>query len=187
MNLLDIATIVTAFLPYIIFTVSIVKFNAKQNGASYVLWTVLDSIMLACVYFQHKNITLYSTITIGTAMVMLTLLIKKQFEYKLFEFFITILIGICLFVFFKSGLYFATIATTVAVNLAAIPQIIDTWKKPKETPTIGYLLLATSGVLSAIKADAWTVPDRLPSINCAIFCFGIALLSMRRKKPFYTT
>ena len=185
MSLLDAAILTAGSLPYVLFATAILKHGATQNGASYVLWVFLDAIFLACMIVQHGNCLQYLAITIGTAAVAIILILKKQFEYGWREFRVTLMVIACIAIFFFGGARIATIATALSIDIAGIPQVRDTWKNPRKTPTLGYLVLSLSGVLATCAVKSWAIQDCLAPINCAVFCFIIALLSMRRPKGFY--
>ena len=185
MRLIEFATVITGAIPYLLLIVGISKGTIKQSFATWMLWLILDVTVLKGIIDQHGNALLFWIFASGTLLVTLFLIIKKQFSWGRFESFVGVLVMICILVYIKSGPYTATIATTIALDIAGIPQIIETYKRPKTTPTVSYLFFTISSVLSVYGANAYTVQDMLPQTNAAVFCFIITLLSIRKPKSFY--
>ena len=69
----------------------------------------------------------------------------------------------------------------IALDIAGIPQLIATYKKPKETSTIAYLLFTLSSLLAVIETEIWTHEDSTPQINAMLYCLLVMVLSMRKK------
>ncbi len=93
-----------------------------------------------------------------------------------------LLAGICTLIFMYAEPYYSTIAGTVAINIASVPQVVSTIKKPEHTPPGPYLLFAISALLAIIAAPAWTVGDRLFPVSAFLFCMLIFSLALRRKR-----
>ena len=179
-KLLQIIIALTGIVPYILLVRGIIKGNDKVSFATWLLWLALDCIMLREIIVQNGNPLLYTVFTIGTFIVAVTLIVKKQFSWGEFESFISALVAVCIVVHFASGPYIATIATATALSIAGIPQIVKTYRNPSYTPTVVYLLFAISSFVSVTQNNIWTVPEKLPPINSMIFCVIVTLLSLRK-------
>ena len=182
MSLLEIATAITGSIPYFLHSKGIVKGTVKQSFATWILWLALDAIILRGIIAQHGNPILFSVFTLGTLIVVIFLIATKQFAWGWFESLIAGLVLVCVSIYFFSGPYNATIATTIALDIAGIHQAIDTYKNPQLTSTKAYLLSAISALFSILAVSAWTVPDRLPQTNALCYCMIIVLLSLRKTK-----
>lgn len=187
MSILEIVTVITGLVPYALLVIGILKGTVKQSFATWILWLALDGIVLRGIIVQHGSPILFSVFTFGTLIVTIVLIVKKQFAWGKFESFVAFLVGVCIAIYLTSGAYMATIATTAALSIAGIPQVIDTYKNPHQTSTTAYLLFTISSLLAIIGADAWTVPDRLPQTNSFGFCIIIMLLSLKKKNNFATS
>jgi hypothetical protein len=181
MKVIEIAIIFTGILPYILLVIAILNGSVKQNFATWILWLALDCIMLRGIIVQNGSPILYSVFTFGTLAVTIVIVIKKQISWSKFESFVSLLVLLCMTVYVTSGAYTATIATTVALFIAGIPQIVDTYRNPHTASTSAYLFFTTSSFLSLIENQKWTVPDKLPQINSMVFCVIVMLLSLRKK------
>ena len=87
--LLLICIIVTAIIPYFQLCIGIAKDKVKQNFATWLLWLILDSVVLMGIIAQHGDIALFSVFTAGTFAVTAVLIIKQQFSWKWFETLVT--------------------------------------------------------------------------------------------------
>ena len=182
MRLIVIASIVTGVIPYILLTKGVLKGTIKQNFATWILWLILDSIVLKGTFEQHGNVILFSVFTAGTFVVTMILAFKKQFlEWRWFETYVAMMTAVCIGIYFSSGPYVATIASTIALAIAAIPQIVDTYTHPETSPTIANLFFAASSGFSIIGAKDWTVQERLPQTQAFCIIAIIVLLSIRKK------
>ena len=73
------------------------------------------------------------------------------------------------------------IASSLAVVMASIPQMVDTYKKPESTPTMAYVIFTIGNVISLIGGKSWTIEERFYPA-CSIFlCVVIVVLSLRKK------
>ncbi|MCX6753028.1 MAG: hypothetical protein NTW62_01615 [Candidatus Nomurabacteria bacterium] len=185
MKIIQILVVVTGLLPYLLISIGIIKGTVKQSFATWLLWLLLDFVMLAGILKQNGNILLYSVFTFGTLIVTLLLVFKKQFSWGKFESCVSLLVAICAWIYLSNdNAYVTTFSTVIALNIAAIPQIIDTLKRPHLTSTTANFLFATSSLLSISIAEKWTMKDLLPQINAMVFCSLIAVLSMRKVDLF---
>ena len=180
MKLIDLVTVVTGILPYILLISGILNGKIKQSFATWVLWCILDIIVVWEVVTQHGNYLLYSVFALGTLLTAISLIYKKIFSWGRFETFISILVTLCIAVIIICGSHYGIIFTTTALNIAGIPQLKDTFQNPKSTSKTAYLLFALSGMLSTIGAESWSVEERLPSMSAMIYCLLILLFSLRR-------
>jgi hypothetical protein len=180
MKTIDIATVITSLIPYVMLIVGVAKDKIKQSFATWFLWLILDVVTLIGIVAQHGNYLLLAVFSGGTICVTLLLIYKKQFSWGLFETFVGILVAMCILILLTAGPYVATIAGTTALAAAGIPQLIATFKDPKSTPSIAYFLFGASSLLSVIGASGWTVQDRLFPMFSTIYCFIVMLLSLRK-------
>lgn len=180
MKSIDILTIILGLIPYVLISIGVIKGSVKQSFATWLLWFILDVIVLFGVFDQDGNPYLFSAFALGTGIVTILLVVKKQVSWSSFETYISWMVTVCIIVYLLAGPHLAIIATVLALNIAGIPQVIATFKDPKATPTIAYSLFAISALLSAISAKAWTVEDMLPAISTLIYASTVAILSLRK-------
>lgn len=177
----DLPIIVIGFIPYLLLSYGIAKNTVKQSLSTWMLWLTLDVIVVSALIAQKGNYIVFAVFTVGTLLVNIFLFAKKQFKWEGFDTIVTILVFVCIIIFYVSGPYGATIATTIALTVAGLPQVKSTWEEPEKTPTLPYFLFAITSLLSVIGAKEWSVPERLPQMSSVIFTTIIIILSLRRK------
>lgn len=158
------------------------KDQIRQNFVTYFLWGLLDAIVFVTILLQGGNIWLPLGYTIGSLIVAVFLLIKKQFSWTWVETLVVVLIAICLFIWWKEGARAATIASVAALGIASVPQIVETWKDPDATPTKIFFVFTLAGLLSFIGGASWTIEDKLYPGTAFILSLSIALISTRKTK-----
>jgi len=166
--------------PYIPICIGIYMGKVKQNFASWVLWTMLDAIATFAAFLQNGNYKLQAGFTIGSIAVILFLAAKTKLIWTKFETIVSLLVLICLCVWYFIGNDAGIISSVIALIIAGIPQALSTLKKPSDTPTIPFLLFSLGGLFSFLGGKEWTIKERLFSGETVIFCFLIALLSMKK-------
>ena len=81
MKLLELLTTITGLLPYALLIQGILKGTVKQSFATWILWLALDVIMVYGTISQKGNPLLYSVFTLGTCIVTILLIVKKQYTW----------------------------------------------------------------------------------------------------------
>ncbi len=159
----------------------ILKGEIKQSFATWFLWAVLDAIIFTSILFQHGNIWLPIAYTLGSTLITIALLYKKQFSWGKFETFVCVLVIICLIAWFIGGAYIATIAGTVAVIIAGLPLFMEIIKDPQRGSPSIWIMFSIANILSFLGGNAWTIEERLYPGATAIFCLLIVFASLRKK------
>lgn len=167
-------------LPYVLLFHGILRRGVKQCLSTFMLWLALDVVILTALIQQNGNYLVYVVFTIGTLFVNIALILKKQFEWDYFDIFVVVLVFICIRIFYVSGPYGATIATTTALTIAALPQLRSTWREPEKTPTLPYFLFFLASLLAVILAKEWSVPERLPQTSSMLFSLIMVIISLRK-------
>lgn len=167
--------------PYIPICIGIYRGKVKQNFASWMLWTMLDAIATTAAFLQNGNYKLQAGFTLGSVAVTIFLIVKKQVKWTKFETLVSFLVLVCLCVWYFVGNNAGIIASIIGLIVAGIPQVKSTLKKPSETPTIPFLLFSLGGLFSFLGGIDWSIKERLFSGETVIFCFLIALLSLRKR------
>lgn len=161
--------------------VGIWKNKIIQSFSTWVLWASLDIIATASIIAQNGNFWLPLGYSIGATTVALILVIKKQFSWTRFETFVLFLVLICLLVWSQTDSRSATISSVTALFIASLPQVKETFKFPKNTPTGIYLVFCLANTLSLFGSDSWTVENKLYSFSALVICLILTLLSIRKK------
>lgn len=98
---------------------------------------------------------------------------------------VSIIVGLCLvawcvIVWWYDNPWLATVLSTTGVVLGGLPQLRDSWRRPKESPWLIYIGYTFVNVMSTVGGKGWTVEERLYPGACTILCGIIVLASMRR-------
>jgi hypothetical protein len=156
------------------------KGNIKQSFASYGLWSLLDFIAAYAIFKQDGNFWLPFLYAIGAGLAAMSLLFKKCFSWGLMEWLVLTLVGMCMYVQYTSGEFYAMILSVASLAIASIPQIIDTWRKPGDTPTRIYMVFCFANLLSLLGAKSFELEQILYAITALIICVLIVLFSIRK-------
>src|ERR1035437_856764 len=135
MDLLQLVAGIIGIVASIPLLFGIYKNKVELNFAAFMLWALLDAIAAITIILQHGNYKLVLGYAFSASIVAISLAIKKQVKWSWIETLTTGLVVICLFIWYKSGDKAGTIVSSLAVIIASIPQIIETFLKPEKTPT----------------------------------------------------
>lgn len=167
------------FITYCILFVKILRSKAAQNFVAFMLWAMLSIILTIAVVIEAGNFWLSLGNVLGETAIAVLLISKKQVSWTLIEVFTSILVIVCLVIWFSVGEKAAIVATSLATLTASIPQMVSTYKKPSETPTGIYLAFVGANLLSLYAGRAWTIEERFYPATAVLICLLIALFSIR--------
>lgn len=163
--------------------IGIYRNKIEQSFAAFMLWGLLDIIAAVSTIFQKGNYMLPLGYALTATTIAILLAIKKQINWSRVETITSIMVMICLVLWYINGDKIGTIASSLAVVIAAIPQGVDTFKKPESTPTGIYLLFVLANLLSFIGGKSWSIEERFYS-GCVVFLtIVLVIFSMRKTKP----
>lgn len=168
------------FLIHIPLLIGIWKGSVKQSFASYGLWSLLDFIAAYAIYHQGGNFWLSFLFAIGAGLASLSLLAKKCFTWGNTESVVLGLVIVCVYIQYTAGEFYAMIASVGSLTLASIPQTINTYRKPEETPTFVYVVFTIASLLSLLGAKNFALEQILYPASASLMCITIMVLSMRK-------
>ena len=181
MEFLKILGGVVGLVSYAILIVALFKTKTEQSFAAFLLWAMLDLIATITMIIQGGNFWLALSNVIGSTTIFIILIFKKQVSWSWVETMTAVLVAVCLVVWATAGERAGIIASSLAVVMASIPQMVDTYKKPESTPTLAYFIFTIGNVISLIGGKGWTIEERFYPA-CSIFlCVVIVVLSLRKK------
>lgn len=158
----------------------ILKGTVEQNFAAFLLWALLDIIAATTTILQDGNYALPLAYACSASIVTICLALKKQISWTWIESATAFLVLVCLFVWYMIGPKAGTIASSLAVIIASVPQGVHTWKRPESTPTRVYFLFLVANALSLFAGKAWTVEERLYAGCTTFLCAVLILFSLRK-------
>ena len=174
-------SVLVAVLTYILLIKGLLKEKMEQSFATWLLWMLLDGIATLSIIFQHGNWALVTLYTMGGLTVSCILLYKKQFSWTWFETMVASLVAICLVVWYFSGSWMATIASTTAMAISSVPQFLESWRNPAKAgkPIVwgGYTL---ANILAFFGGKDWSIEERFYPGVCIVLCTVLTILALRR-------
>ena len=165
---------------YVPLIIGIVRNKIGQSFVAFTLWAMLDIIATITTIIADGNYWLPLSNAIGASTVAILLAIKKQVSWTWVETITAILVFVCLVLWYVVGEDAGIVSSSLAVVIASIPQMVDTYKNPWATPTTIYLVFLFANILSLLAGKSWTIEERFYPA-CAVFlCLVIAAFSMRK-------
>lgn len=180
MNALEILSGVITIPVYLLLFHHLKKGNTKENLLSWILWVILDVIVLESVISKHGNFILQLSYVIGGTCIVITIFKSSERTWDLFKLGVVLLVGVCIYLREKSGPSAATVMGTIAVLIAGVPEIIDAYKKPEDTSFLVWLGFMLACVISIFAGKDWSIEERCYPTCCSVLCFVIAALSSRK-------
>lgn len=172
---------IIAIIAYIPLIAGIVRNKVEQSFAAFLLWTLLDSIATITTFLEHGNYWLPFSNVVGTITVTLLLVTRRQVSWSWIETMTVLLVIICLTIWYYAGEQAGIIASSLAVVVASVPQMVDTFKKPSATPVLSYIIFFTANTISFYAGRSWTIEERFYA-GCSMFlCVVIIVFALRRK------
>ncbi len=173
---------VIGMLAYAFLINGVMRLKVKQSFVSFLLWAMLDTIATVTTIFEGGNYWLPLSNALGGIIVSILLAIKKQISFSWVEALTAVLVIICLIVWHFSGTKAGIISSSLAVVIASIPQMVETYETPSKTPTGVYIIFLTANIISFVAGKDWTIQERFYS-GCTVFlCLVIVLFSIRNFK-----
>jgi hypothetical protein len=168
---------------YIFLIIGILKPNMEQSFAAFLLWGMLDTIAMITSIIEHGNFWLPLSNSVGATIVAVVLVAKKQVVWTLVESLTAALVIICLIIWAIAGEMAGLIASSLAVLIASVPQMADTYKKPWATPTLAYAIFLFADALSIFAGKAWIVEEIFYAVIGTILSLVILVFSMKKTQP----
>ncbi len=170
-----------AILAFIILGHGISQSKITQNILTWGLWAILDMVAFVSVLVQGGNSLLIAIFVLGNASI--TVLIYSTggvITWTWFEKTILLLIALCMMIWYLSGPQGATIASTIAVCLAGVPQLKDVAKNPNTAPLSLWVLSFLANGITTAGGKNWSIEERLYPAASTAYCLILVLLTLRR-------
>ncbi len=170
---------------YIFLCHLILKGGVVQNFTSWILWAILDIILAAAVISQGGNWPFIVTYILGCLTVASVVYKTSIIKWTWYEYSVTFLVILCMMVWAVSGAKIATIAGTIAVIIAGIPQLIDVWRKPEKNSIFIYCGFFIGNIFSTAAGKDWSIEERFYPVSMVICCFFFMIGISRKYFPSY--
>ncbi|MDO8729549.1 MAG: hypothetical protein Q7K26_06775 [bacterium] len=172
-----------ALLSGVIIMVTLTAFGLKlfqspipQNLTTWVMWAILNALLLrASISAGNKQSWMLSAgATLGVVFITLILLSNGEWHWGMVETISVIGATVTTVIWKSLGPKRGVIAIVVAMNVAGLPNMYDTYLAPNPEGWWLWAGLALACLLAGIGAEKWTVQDRLfPVVN---FFFNLTML-----------
>ena len=180
---LNYAAAVLAISMYIPLCIGILKGGVRQNLVTFILWGLFDAIAAIAAFLEGGNWQLPAFYVTGCLAVIATIWRTKTFSIGWVEYFFGGLVLICAVVWFFMSNEAAIVVATLALLLASVPQLKDTWLRPHEAPIWIYLGFTTANILSTLAGKDWSIAERLYPASCSLATIAFVLLAARKLLP----
>jgi len=182
MNYLQPISGVIGLVAYALLISALLKSKTRQSFAAFLLWAMLDIIATITTIIEGGNYWLALSNAIGSSVITLLLVSKKQVSWTWVESMTACLVVGCLIVWFTTGEQAGIVASSVAVVIASIPQMVETFKKPEYTPILPYAVFLGANIVSLMGGKEWTIEERFYQC-CSIFlCVVIVAFALRKRR-----
>ena len=173
---------IVAFLAYIPLAFGIFRDTAKQSFAAFLLWAMLDTIAVVTTWIEQGHHWLALGNVIGSTVITVLLIVKKQVSWSRIESITALLVIICLAIWYSMGETAGIIASSLAVLIASFPQMVETYRNPSGTPQTAYMIFLCGNILSLFAGREWTIEERFYAACSTFLCAVILLLSTGKEK-----
>jgi hypothetical protein len=175
-SILKIAGGALALLLFIPLIRAILKEGAQgQSCATWFLWGLLDTVLTISVIEQHGNFYLPLGFAIGDVSLVILLLLKNKFRWRLFETVILLLVIGCFVGWKLAGPKIATVSATLGICVAGIPGLVEMLKHPQRAIGNIWAWYVVANLLSFFGGSAMTIEERFaPGVFaiCAVIMFA---------------
>ena len=158
----------------------------KQNPTTWILWATLDTISAVSIMYRDGSWLLPFAYSCGSIITCVFILKSKNpFSWTWFETTVTTFVLVCLIVWGTSGARVATIASSLALCGAGIPQLVDFIKRPWENSILVYFFCTVANVLVILGGKDWSVEERFYPTTAAIYTTLVVIATSQKffRKP----
>lgn len=132
-----------------------------QSMASWLLWGLLDTILIVSLIEQHGNFWIVVGFAIGDFLIAGALAFQKRFAWGKFESVVLFLVVMCMVGWQISGPRLATVFAIVAVCIAGVPGFVSLKKSPDQQTANIWFGYSMANLLSFFGGTAMTLEQRL--------------------------
>lgn len=158
--------------------------HSTQNFLTWILWAMLDGVVTITLYLQGGNFLLVGFYVVGSSVV--AWFVYKAggvSEWTWFESLIVALVIVCVIIRQLSGDYWASIAGTLAIITAGIPQLRDAYRTPEKMSFAAYVGFLFANGFSTLGGKEWSVPERFYPAMCTVYTLVfLGVIALRRRK-----
>ncbi len=186
---------IVAAVTYIFLCIGIVM-GTPQSFSTWILWAFIDVIAAISIASKGGSFLLPTVYAAGSTLIFVAILVKfRKFEWTWFETMIAGLVVICLAIYGVFGGTFGTIAATISVGIAGVPQFGEFWSKPEKNSWQVFMVYSgflASNILTTLGGKNVSIQEIYYPLYCTVMCIsivyaigrGIALKGKFSQEPF---
>lgn len=183
MEYLTIIGGVIGFLLFFPLCKKILNKTVTQNPLTFFLWALLDVIFAYAAYCEDGNYLQPVIFAVGGFITVGCIVRAKGIlKWTWFESLVTAMAFLCIVIWQHTGSnVVAATASLVALIIASIPQVLDTWENPKKTPTLIYAGYVVSSLLATLGGKEISVVEIGYQFSGFVLSLIITCFSLRKK------
>ncbi|MHB8860539.1 MAG: hypothetical protein ACYC48_02270 [Minisyncoccota bacterium] len=156
--------------------------GVEQNPLTFFLWAILDAVAARAIYLANGNYLQALLYCVGgLAVVACALAAGNRLRWTWFETFVTFLVLLCIVIWTRTNDTTAALASIIALFIASIPQMEDTWTEPSKTPTLIYFGYTAANFLAALGGKELSIVEVGYPVSALLVCATIFSLSLRKE------
>ncbi len=155
-----------------------------STPASWLMWTILDSLLLVTTLANAKPGWLPGAWTLGAGSVTVALIARGKWLWSYKETISAMGAAIATYIWFSYGAMLGLVAGIVAMNTAGIPNFIDQWRNPIRGtwPVWGFTIVAC---FCTLLGSDWSFSGVILAVS-SMFFNSILLCIVLFRKPTAT-
>lgn len=149
--------------------------------ASWLMWTVLDAILLVTTIASGKAPWLPLGWTIGATLVTIACFVRGTWTWSYKETISAIGSGISIYLSYKWGHFAGLLGAIFAMNIAGIPITVDMWRNPVRESTPVWVFTVVACLFTLLGSD-WSKAGIVLALSSMAYNGAMAIIA-RFKNP----
>lgn len=159
----------------------IIEKKFAQNPLTFALWSMLDGIAAGAALLADGNwLQAFLFMIGGLAILTCTVVAKNPLNWTWFENLILALVILSVGIWVSTTNELAVLASVIALTIASVPQIVDTWRNPIKTPSVIYFGYVVSNLLATLGGKEFSVVEVAYPVGGFVICAIIFVFSLRK-------
>ena len=175
---------IIALIAFIPLFIDIESGGVRLNLATWLIWTVVDTILLLAIISAHGSaLFLSSAFVLGDIIVVCMICSSRIWHWRLFETLTTTAAAVALAVWWFAGAESALISIVlIKYFIAMAPSLRDGMEKPERKQVLPWVLFTVGIALNVISAGAWSMTNSFYPSVAFVMNGTLAILHTRKAK-----
>lgn len=164
----------------IVFGIVLLKTGKSQNVATWLMWFILDVAITVNMFSAgNKEAWLPLGFAVGAFFVTAVLISKGNWKWGFVEITCAVASTAAMILWHFSSPNAAVVISCVAMWIASIPIIRDTWKMPDRSLWWFWGTAAVCGLITIVVAKSWSIEERFFPASVCTFNSLMTILVLR--------